>query len=152
MDFENLSHVDLDLELIRGLLVSKETRTVVVQGQLFVDSVLEYMCRKKLPHPDVFFSDRTDFMTKLRLARALGLISERQHGAFRALNKLRNKFAHSWDYEPTIEDSTPMNFDLSDTEEKELRALRESSARGFTLTSTLYLCDKARNLAKPIGE
>lgn len=150
MDIENLSRTELDEEMMRGILVSEETRTVVVQGQLFVDSVLEYVCKKKLSHPDVFFTDRTDFMTKLRLARALGLVSDRQYGAFKALNSLRNKFAHRWDYEPTIDDSTPMNFDLFGVQEEGLRVLRERDAKEFTVLSTLYLCHKARDLAKPM--
>ena len=151
MDIENLSYAELDEEMLRGIFVSEETRSAVVQGQLFADSVLEYICRKKLSHPDIFFTDRTDYSIKLRLARALDLISEREFHAFKALNKLRNKFAHQWNYETKFSDAELMICEFSNFQEKVLRDLKEKGdAREFTVMSTLYLCEKALSLAKPM--
>jgi hypothetical protein len=68
-------------------------RSLLLTAHIVVERLIESMLETRLPHHE-FWLPTADFDTKVRLARALGLIREEEHRACSVLNKGRNALAH----------------------------------------------------------
>lgn len=69
-------------------------RSLLLTAHIIVERSLESMLETRLPHHE-FWIPTADFDSKVRLARALGLIREEEHRACSVLNKARNTLAHN---------------------------------------------------------
>jgi hypothetical protein len=68
-------------------------RSLLLTAHIVVERLIESMLETRLPHRE-FWIPTADFDSKVRLARALGLIREQEHHACSVLNKARNALAH----------------------------------------------------------
>jgi hypothetical protein len=68
-------------------------RSLLLTAHIVVERLIESMLETRLPHSE-FWIPTADFDSKVRLARALGLIREQEHHACSVLNKARNGLAH----------------------------------------------------------
>lgn len=71
-------------------------RSLLLTAHIIVERLIESTLETRLPHPH-FWMPTADFNSKVRLARALGLIHEEQHRACSVLNSARNALAHKLD-------------------------------------------------------
>lgn len=68
-------------------------RSLLLTAHIIVERLIESMLETRLPHPE-FWLPNAEFDSKVRLARALGLIVEQEHRACSVLNSARNALAH----------------------------------------------------------
>ncbi len=87
-------------QLRRQLIEERWVATHVLAVHLEIESMLGTILRQTLPKPDRFL-DRSGmgptFAQKLTLCDSLGLLDDKLVAAIRALNRLRNSYAHTPD-------------------------------------------------------
>jgi hypothetical protein len=67
---------------------------MVIRAHLYAENKINTMLDSFLPNPKPLARMR-NFVLKLNLVRALGLVSDRTAGVVKILNDLRNRFAHN---------------------------------------------------------
>jgi len=77
------------------LIGAPDILTIVLRGQQAVEGVLDAAISEALPEPHALEIEKLSFALKADLALALGVIRADSRGAFLALSRLRNRFAHS---------------------------------------------------------
>ncbi len=85
-------------------LKGNENLQVVIRAHLISEQLLNAILTEHFPKVEVINLDRLNFLTKARLAVAMGLFAEYVLPAMTALNSLRNKFAHDLHYEFAAQD------------------------------------------------
>ena len=75
------------------LLRPDPDRNLLLTTHIIVERIIELILETRLPAPAVWIPT-ADFGSKVRLARALGLIEEEQHRVCSVLNSARNALAH----------------------------------------------------------
>jgi len=79
--------------------------SVILKGHLLIEQTIEALIAQKMKHPDRFFgSQRVTFEMKTDLASALGVLPDVYLGAAKALNSIRNSYAHREDHQLSIEE------------------------------------------------
>jgi hypothetical protein len=109
----------------RHVLEASELARMVPATHLWVEHLLIRLLSAKLPKPEALFRDeRPRFLTLAVLAEALGITTAEHTRVLRALNTMRNKFAHELSFSP---------------DDAEIRRFMEATASlpGPTLVSTL---------------
>lgn len=81
---------------------SEDFMGIILRAQLYIENDLDMLLQKLLIHPDKI--NFQFFLAKLNAAYALGAIGDEWYGAFRKFNKIRNKYAHDYNYEFQISD------------------------------------------------
>jgi len=76
------------------LLQPDHDRTLVLTAHVVAERLLEGMVATVLVHPDAWIRE-ADFRSKLSLAKALGLIKQREVNICKVLNSARNAIAHT---------------------------------------------------------
>jgi hypothetical protein len=85
---------------LNEMLAAPSQVDVVLRAQL----LLEYKLIRLLERTGVTDDPNASFPLRCRLARDLGLISELRYRSLYVLNRVRNKFAQSLEYQLTVED------------------------------------------------
>ena len=89
----------------RQLIEERWLSTHVLAMHLEIESMLEVMLRQTLPKPDRFLNRQgtgPTFAQKLTLCGSLDLLEDTVVAAIRALNRLRNSYAHTPDQELSV--------------------------------------------------
>jgi hypothetical protein len=81
-----------------------ENLQLVIRAHLYAERLLFAMLTEGFAKPDAIDLDRISFMTKARLAVAMGLMREETIPPLVGLNTLRNRFAHKSDYKFSEQD------------------------------------------------
>jgi hypothetical protein len=82
-------------------LPADENLRLVIRAHLHAEQLLFAMLTEGLADPTVLDLDRLTFLTKVRLAIAIGLMSKNVLPALTGLNTLRNNFSHKFGYQFT---------------------------------------------------
>ena len=90
---------------------SEDYMGVILRGHLYIENELTQLIKKILIKPDKI--SLPYFATKLDAAYALGAIADEWYGAFKKMNKIRNKYAHDLGYEFVEEDFSDLISTLS---------------------------------------
>jgi hypothetical protein len=80
-------------QYVSHLLTPEGERPIILTAHAIIERLLGDMISTKLSHPDVWLSG-ADFRSRTNLARALGLIGDRELNLCRVLNSARNSAAH----------------------------------------------------------
>jgi hypothetical protein len=99
--FSDLSESDINLR-------ADENLQLVIRAHLYAEQLLYGMLTEGLQHPAAIDLDRLTFLTKARLAAAMGLMHPEVVPALAGLNSLRNNFAHKFDYQFTDQDKAAL--------------------------------------------
>lgn len=92
----------IPLETVAGHMSATVSHLeLVLRGHLWIESLLNGVIESRMRNAEALNLDRMTFAGKVDLAFALGAIDSDSAGWFRALNKMRNRLAHSLDGEPT---------------------------------------------------
>jgi len=90
---------------------------------------------------------------KVDLALALGLLTDKHVSSFKALNKIRNTYAHQASYKVTFGDLTSLKFDWEPIQQKAYKAACTKRVEEVAQIGTIFLCWKAIHLLKkPMAE
>ena len=77
--------------------IGGEPRSAVVITHLYVEYLLDWILRKKIPKPDYIINQR--FYSKLKIIESLKILSDQMMHELFIVNIIRNHFAHDIDIE-----------------------------------------------------
>ena len=105
IDFETASHEELDQYGMQLLVFEAPELSKILRGHLLIERTLEALIANKLEKPKKLFANhRVTFEMKVDLADALGVLPPAYVSAAKALNNIRNAFAHREDHKLSIEE------------------------------------------------
>lgn len=105
IDFATATHDELDQYGMETLVFGSPEISSVLRGHLLVERTIETLIEKKLLKPKKLFGNhRLTFEMKVDLADAMGVLSAPYVGAAKALNNIRNAYAHREDHTITLEE------------------------------------------------
>lgn len=152
MDFNELTFEELDQHAIEKLVFESDELSPILKGHIFVEKILETLISNNIPAPKSLFNKRRSFELKLDIARALELIDDKYYGAFKALNKLRNNYAHMHDYRVSIEELNSLKFDWEEIQNKAFDVAKSKGTQDAVQLAIIFLCWKAIWLLKSPSE
>lgn len=90
----------MDLLIFEATELSK-----ILRGHLLIERTIEALIEKKLAYPKKLFDNRrVTFEMKVDLADAMGVLPPAYVGAAKALNNIRNAYAHREDHKVSLEE------------------------------------------------
>jgi len=103
--FETDSHQALDQYRMEMLVFGSPELSSVLRGHLLIERTIEALIAKNLARPEKLMDrHRITFEMKVDLADALGILPSAYVGAAKALNGIRNRYAHREDHQVSIEE------------------------------------------------
>jgi hypothetical protein len=105
IDFTTATHDELDQYGMETLVFGSPEISSVLRGHLLIERTIETLIAKKLSRPKKLLENhRLTFEMKVDLADALGVLPASHVGAAKALNNIRNAYAHREDHRITLEE------------------------------------------------
>ena len=148
LNFNELSIDELDQHAMERLVFDQDEMSPILKGHIFIEKVLETLISKFLKKPEAFFRSRRTFDLKLDLAFAMELLDEKHYSAFKAINRIRNNYAHTHDYEVSISEINSLKFDWENIQIKTYEAACAKSPSEAARISIIFLSWKAIALLK----
>ena len=148
LDFNEFSFDDLDQHAMERLVFDDNEISPILKGHIFIEKILETLLSNNLKNPDALFKSRRSFDLKIDIARGMGLINEKYVSAFKAINNVRNNYAHKHDYKVSIEDLSGFKFDWEDMQNKAFQVACAKGVNEAARIATIFLCWKAILLIK----
>lgn len=148
LNFNHFSYDELDEYAMERLIFDDEEISPILKGHIFIEKILEELLSKNMHNPSIFFNKSRSFDLKVDLAHAMGLIDTKYYSAFKAINKVRNNYAHKHDYKVSISELNSFKFDW---EEIQNQAFEKACIVGIGEASriaTIFLSWKAMDLIK----
>jgi hypothetical protein len=146
-EFEGLPADDLDQHIMENMMFDRDAASPILTGHLLIEQILEVILSRSLKDfRRLADKHRMGFDFKVDLATSLGLITEKHHSAFKALNNIRNNLAHSYEYQVDLSSLNSLKFDWEPIQEK---AYKVSCTRGVddaARIAVMFLCWKAQQL------
>ena len=139
MNFDNLSYEELDQSIMARLVLGDAVRSTILNGHLFIENVLETLISNALPNPGALFKSNRRFALKVDLARAMNLVDDKCAAAFKALNNMRNKCAHAYDYEVSLGEIKNLKVDWEDDLNQAIDIACKKSAEEAVTLATIFL-------------
>ncbi len=152
VDFETATYDELDEHAMQQLVFDSGAVSSILRGHLFIEGVIGQLIRQALPKPDAIMGrGNLNFDMKIDLARALDVLSDQHVSLFRAINRIRNRYAHDAGYQVSIAELNAFKFEWADSQKK---AFEMSVSRGpdeAARIATIFLCWEALGLIKSPG-
>ncbi len=150
MNFDELSFDELDQHAMESLVFDENEISPILKGHIFIEKVLETLISKNLLLPEALFKRTRSFELKIDLALAMGLIDLKYYSAFKAINNVRNNYAHKHNYKVSIADLSGFKFDWEKIQDQAFSLACIKSEGEATRIATIFLCWKAIHLrSKP---
>ncbi|MBH1978878.1 MAG: hypothetical protein I8H67_10985 [Comamonadaceae bacterium] len=90
----SLSAEEIDYWATWQMTEERPEMETILKGHLLIETILEQLILPKLVNPDSLLKKNRSFDLKLDIAHALGVLPDRHREVAKALNGLRNNFAH----------------------------------------------------------
>lgn len=149
MNFETATYDELDEHVMQQLIFDEGAISTVLRGHLFVEGVIEQLLRRALPKPDAILGKgQLSFDMKANLARALGVLSDQHGSMFRAINRIRNRYAHEAGYQVEIADLNAMKFEWAESQKKAFEVATSKGPQEALRIATIFLYWEALSLIK----
>lgn len=148
MDFEKATFEDLDQQAIQQMVFSSDEISQILKGHLFIEKILEVLISKTLHNPKALFSKNRSFELKIDLAKAMGLIQESHFSCFKALNIIRNNYAHRANYEVSFEEISSLKLNWEPLQHQAFAKACEKGIAEATKIAMLFLCWSSIRLIK----
>ena len=152
MDLESLTYEELDDYIMGRLVFGSDEMVPILSGHLLIERILEALISRHLLYPDALFKRSRSFDLKLDIATAMGLIDEKHHSAFKALNRIRNNYSHVEGYSVSEEHLNGLKFNWGNIQNRAFDVALKKSAAEAAHISTIFLCWKALRLIKSPSE
>lgn len=146
MDYTSASFEELDQHAMEQLIFETNELSPILRGHIFIEKILEALIAKSLPHPKALFSRNRSFDLKLDLAKAMGLLGEKHYSSFRALNNIRNNYAHRANYKISLEEISALKFDWEPTQKKAFKVACQKGIDEAIKIAMIFICWKAIHL------
>lgn len=146
MDYASASFEELDQHAMEQLIFETDELSPILRGHIFIEKILETLISKILPHPKAFFSRNRNFDLKLDLAKAMGLLNEQYYSSFRALNNIRNDYAHRANHKVSFEEINALKFDWEPIQNKAFKAACQKGVDEAVKIAMIFICWKAIHL------
>ncbi|AHK22019.1 hypothetical protein BF17_18905 [Yersinia similis] len=146
LNFEGLSYAELDQYAMERLIFDEEELSPILKGHIFIEKILENLISRNLVEPKIFFKSTRSFDLKVDLALAMGVIDEQYYSAFKAINKVRNNYAHKHDYKVSFAELNAFKFDWEAIQNKAYKAACSKGIEDAARIATIFLCWKAIHL------
>ena len=105
IDFATASHEELDQYGMELLVFEAPELSKILRGHLLIERTLEALIARKLEKPKKLFDNhRVTFELKVDLADSLGVLPASHVSAAKALNNIRNAYAHREDHRLSIDE------------------------------------------------
>ena len=105
IDFASASHEELDQYGMETLVFGSPEISSILRGHLLIERTIETLIAKRLSKPKKLFDNhRVTFEMKVDLADAMGVLPPPYISAAKALNNIRNAYAHREDHAITSEE------------------------------------------------
>jgi len=119
IDFTTASHDELHDYGTQMLIWDAPELSVILRGHLLIERVIQTLISAKMNEPDIFFgNNRVTFEMKVDLAVALGVLSKTHSDSAKALNKIRNAYAHREDHKLTLKELNSLKIGWNDFQKK----------------------------------
>lgn len=148
MSFDTLSFDELDEHAMERLIFDEEEISPILKGHIFIEKILETLISSNLQTPQALFKRTRSFELKVDLALAMGLIDQKYFSAFKAINNIRNNYAHKHDYKVTIKELSGFKFDWEPVQNKAFKVACNKGAGEAVRLATIFLSWKAIHLIK----
>lgn len=148
MSFNTLSFDELDEHAMERLIFDEEEISPILKGHIFIEKILETLISSNLVTPKALFKRTRSFELKVDLALAMGLIDEKYFSSFKAINNIRNNYAHKHDYKVTIQELSGFKFEWEAIQKKAFEGACTKGAGEAARIATIFLCWKAIHLIK----
>ncbi|TYK64206.1 hypothetical protein [Colwellia echini] len=148
MSFDTLSFDELDEHAMERLIFDEEEISPILKGHIFIEKILETLISSNLQTPQALFKRTRSFELKVDLALAMGLIDQKYFSAFKAINNIRNNYAHKHDYKVTIKELSGFKFDWEPVQNKAFDVACSKGAGEAVRLATIFLTWKAIHLIK----
>lgn len=133
---------------MENLIFGVEEIAPILKGHIFIEKILETLISNHLNKPEPFFKKRRTFDLKIDLAVAMGLLDKKHTSAFKAINNIRNNYAHKHIYQVTLVELNALKFEWEDIQNKAYKVACEKSINEAAKLATIFLCWKAIHLIK----
>lgn len=146
MDFENLSYEDLDQHMMEQMVFEEDSLSPVIRGHLFVEKILRILISQNMQNADRFFKSNRSFSLITDIAFGMALIDQKHYSAYKALNKIRNNYAHKQNYVLDVDELNGLKFDWEEIQHKAFGAACTKSMGEAAKIATIFLCWKTIHL------
>ncbi|MCU6500406.1 hypothetical protein LPN04_21650 [Rugamonas sp. A1-17] len=124
VNFEMASHEELDQYGMEMLVFASPELSSVLRGHLLIERTLEALIAKKLARPKKLFDKhRITFEMKVDLADAMGVLPPSYVSAAKALNGIRNAYAHREDHKVSLEELNSLKINWEPLQKKAYTAV-----------------------------
>lgn len=141
MDFDNLDFNELDELSVKHMIFETNELSSILKGHLFIETILETLLKRNLKNPEELLKQQLSFSLKLNLVSSLGILPNNHIGAIKALNKIRNNYAHNLNYHITIAEINQLKLEWAPIQEKAYNAaVLNKGIEDAVLLAVLFLC------------
>ncbi len=152
IDFNSATFDELDELAMQQLVFDASELSPILKGHLFIERIVETIISNHLKDPKALFQkNRLTFDLKIDLASAMGILDKKYISAFKALNKIRNNYAHKDDYKVTYEELSSLKLDWIEPQDRAFRTAKAKGVEEAAKIATIFLCWKALLLIKKPG-
>lgn len=148
MDFKNLTFEELDQHAMERLVFDDKEISPILKGHIFIENILETLISNNLKNPSIFFKKTRSFEIKVDLAYAMGLLNDKYYSAFKAINNIRNNYAHIHDYKVSINELSNFKFDWEQGQKKAFDVACTKGVEEAVRIATIFLSWKTIYLIK----
>ncbi|MBU1282835.1 MAG: hypothetical protein KJ989_15480 [Gammaproteobacteria bacterium] len=146
MDYSAASFEELDQHAMVQVIFETDELSPILRGHIFIEKILDTLISKNLVNPKALFAKNRTFDLKLDLARAMGLLGENYYSSFRALNNIRNDYAHRANYKVSFDEISGLKFDWEPIQNKTYKEACKKGIEEAVKLAMIFVCWKAIHL------
>ena len=140
IDYALATHDELDEYGMQLLVWDAPELSVVLKGHLLIERCIEALITAKLKKPDQLFKNhRISFEMKVDIASAMGLLPKSHMDAAKALNNIRNAYAHREDHELKLEELNSLKIQWDATQKKAYKVACSKGADEAARIAIIFL-------------
>jgi hypothetical protein len=148
MKFNELKHDELDNIAVQHLIFDTKELGSILKAHLYIERLIESLIEEKLEKPESFFRNQVSFNLKIDLAHSLGILSDRLISPIKSLNSIRNKYAHSLDFQVSFEELNSLKLDWEKIQDKAFEGAKKKGIDDAVTIACLFLCWSLLNSTK----
>lgn len=140
INFETASHEELDQYGMEMLVFGSPELSSILRGHLLIERTIEALIAKKLAKPKKLFDNhRVTFEMKVDLADAMGVLPPAYVGAAKALNGIRNAYAHREDHRVSVEELNSLKIKWEPIQKKAFTAVLTKGPQEAVQIAVIFL-------------
>lgn len=139
-DYSKATLDNLDEKATQLLAFDTKELTSLLKGHLFIERFLDALIDRNPKYPQhLRWNQRLAFELKVDLAQAMGVLLERFVSPIKALNSIRNKYAHSENYQVSPEEINRLRLKWQPNQEQAFKLACTKWIEDAVLIATLFL-------------